>query len=322
MILVGDVGGTKTHLRLHDGADVLLDAVLPSDEHASLEDVVEAFLHGAHAGERPRIAVLGVAGPVDGTRCITTNLPWKLDARALEAILGIQHVVLINDFAAAALGVPHVPSELLVTLKPGHPRSDAPLAVLGAGTGLGEAILFPQRGHFKVLPGEGSHGDFGPRDEEDDAVAVHLRKKYGRVSWERVVSGLGLVDLYAFYRDRLGHAAGPRLEHGQAVAAAADEGDPAAVAALRLFVRAYGAEAGNLALRGLTRGGVYLAGGIAPKILSWLQDGAFVHAFGDKGRLAHTLADVPVHVVMARDVALRGALAEAERLLGDFPRGP
>lgn len=323
MILVGDVGGTKTHLRLHDGPDVLLDAVMPSDAHASLEDVIEAFLHGAHAGERPRIAVLGVAGPVDGTRCITTNLPWKLDARALEAILGIQHVVLINDFAAAALGVPHVPSELLVTIKAGHPRHDAPIGVLGAGTGLGEAILFPQRGHYKVLPGEGSHGDFGPRDADDDAVVVYLREKYGRVSWERVVSGLGLVDLYEFYRGRLGLAAASgRLENGQAIAAAADDGDPAAEAALRLFVRAYGAEAGNLALRGLTRGGVYLAGGIAPKILSWLGDGAFLRAFGDKGRLSHTLVDVPVHVVTARDVALRGALAEAERLLGDFPRGP
>lgn len=321
MILVGDVGGTKTHLRLHDGADVLLDAILPSDAHSSLEDIVEAFLHGAHAGARPRIAVLGVAGPVDGTRCVTTNLPWKLDARALEAVLGIQQVVLINDFAAAALGVPHVPSELLVTLKPGHPRHDAPIGVLGAGTGLGEAILFPQRGHYRVLPGEGSHGDFGPRDEDDDAVTGYLRKKYGRVSWERVVSGLGLVDLHDFYREKLGLAP-RRVAHGHEVAAAADEGDAAATAALRLFVRAYGAEAGNLALRGLTRGGVYLAGGIGPKILPWLDDGAFVQAFGAKGRLSHAVADVPVHVVTARDVALRGALAEAERLLGDFPRGP
>lgn len=321
MLLVGDVGGTKTHLRLHEGPRVLFDAVIASDTHASLEELVQAFLHAAHAGGRPRAAMLGVAGPVDRGRCVTTNLPWVLDARALEVTLGIRRVGLANDFAMAALGVPHVPTELLVTLKPGEARPREPIGVLGAGTGLGEALLLPRARRHEVRASEGSHADFGPRDEEDDALVPFLRARYGRVSWERVVSGLGLCDVHDFFRARRGLAP-HRAEHAQEVTALADQGDPAAVSAVRLFVRAYGAEAGNLALRGLTYGGVYLAGGIAAKMLPWLQDGAFVRAFSEKGRLSHVLTDIPVHVVVATDVALRGALVAAERLVSDFPPDP
>ncbi len=307
MLLIADIGGTKTHLRLHDGATVAKEAIIPSAEHASLTALLRTFLPAA----APTVAVMGVAGPVADGRCVTTNLPWHLDERQLEADLGIAKVKLFNDFAIAALGVPHVPADMLAELKKGTKRP-GPIGVLGAGTGLGEALLVPAGDHFEVLPSEGAHADFGPRDAVDDALTGFLRQKYGRVSWERVVSGTGLRDVHDFTRMRRELP----MDHVDAKEISAREaaGDEAAREAFDIFVRGYGAEAGNLALRGLTRGGVYLCGGIAPKMVKRLQDGAFAKSFGDKGRLAHAVADIPVWVVTAPDVALRGALAEALRL--------
>ena len=307
MLLIADIGGTKTHLRLHDGPAIAKEAILPSGEHASLTALLRTFL----PSEPPSVAVMGVAGPVADGRCATTNLPWHLDERELAAELGIGTVKLHNDFAIAALGVPHVPAEQLAELK-GGTKKTGPIGVLGAGTGLGEALLVPAGDHFDVLPSEGAHADFGPRDAVDDALTVFLRKKYGRVSWERVVSGTGLRDVHDFTRSTRGLP----VDHVDAKEIALREagGDEAAREAFDIFVRGYGAEAGNLALRGLTRGGVYLCGGIAPRMVKRLQDGAFAKAFGDKGRLAHAVADIPVWVVTASDVALRGALAEAMRL--------
>lgn len=314
-LLVGDIGGTKSLLATAstDGSSVLLRCVrrYATMASADLAALLRAFLNDT--GARPEAACLGVPGPVVAGECRTPNLPWTLSEREIAASTGVRRVLLVNDFAAAARGVSTVAPEHLVPLQQGEAVDGAPLAVIGAGTGLGEAVLVRHAGRLVVLSSEAGHADFSPQGDLQRALAAELEGSLQHVSVERVVSGPGLVRIYEFL-----------LRHGFPAAdevAAADPGArPEAIArlalgprqptcdqALDVFVRALGAEAGNLALRCLALGGVVLAGGIAPKILPRLLEGGFMAAFLAKGRMRGVLRRLPVTVCTDPETPLRGA---------------
>jgi glucokinase len=322
VILAGDVGGTKTHLALYEPAasvrEPVLERRLPSCEYATLEALVHEFLAGAPA--RPSRAVLGVAGPVVGQRVDATNLPWRIGAAELSAGFGGAPVLLVNDLEATAWGLSLLDASEVETLHPGTPQPGN-RALIAAGTGLGEALLVWDGEIWRPCASEGGHADFAPRDALEDELLRWLRKRHGRVSYERVLSGPGLADLYRFL------AATGRGTAARDVAARFETaGDPGAVVstaaldgscerarlALERFVSIYGAEAGNLALKALAVGGVYLGGGIAPRILPFLRSGGFLEAFRDKGRLGPMLAHIPVTLLRDDRAALWGAARLAQ----------
>ena len=328
-LLAGDIGGTKTWLCLAevDGGQVSVIARqrFASRDYASFESVLAEFCR-RHPGP-VAAACFGVAGPVQDGVCWTTNLPWVLEAGALSRSLDGVPVALLNDLEAAACGILELPPQQFVELNPqARPRPDAHRAVIAAGTGLGEALLIQHGGDIAVVATEGGHCDFAPRDERETALLDWLRRAYPtHVSYERVVSGPGLVALYRFLRESQ-----PQRESARVAAAMARE-DPAAVISrgalawndplcletLRWFANLYGAEAGNLALKSLALGGIYIAGGIAPKILPVLREGHFREGFVAKGRYRDLLAPVPLQVVRCAEVVLLGALARGCRdLLG------
>jgi|SRR6516164_2578487 glucokinase len=327
MILAGDVGGTKTVLAvLEPGAGpspvmtVVREAVLPSREIDSLENAVEAFLLGA-----PRLSVaaacLGVAGPVIDGRTVTTNLPWEVHERRLTAAAHAP-TRLINDLEAAGHGVLTLAPEQFLTLQAGVPKPGANMALIAAGTGLGQALLIAEGQDYRVIASEGGHADFAPHDEVDVDLLRFLRAEFGHVSWERVVSGPGLHNIYRFLQMRAGHAAPEwlreRLQREDPSAVVGEVGlqgrDPVCVEALDRFVTLYGAQAGNLALASLALAGVVLAGGIAPKIRSKLGKGRFMQAFLGKGRLDALLSQIPVRVVLDERAPLWGAARVATRM--------
>jgi glucokinase len=321
VIVAGDIGGTKTLLALAEaGADGLpairFERRYASRDHGEFEPLLARFLAEAaaagHACGTLAHASFGVAGPVSGRRVKPTYLPWTLDADALAAGHGIGGVTLVNDFAAAAAGVLTVGPQHLVTLQAGEPRPQAPKVVVGAGTGLGVAFLIWSGTDWQIVAGEGGHAGFAPADEEQAALWRHLHLRYRRVTAERVVSGLGLFDIYRFLVEERGWAADtPDPAHAPdppaAVAAAAARGGAAAVRAMEIFVHAYGAFAGDLALTVLARGGVYVAGGIAARILPWLRGGRFVAGFTAKEGHATLAAAMPLHVVTEEQLGLHGA---------------
>ncbi len=327
LVLAGDIGGTKTRLcvaRVQPGAPGVAPRVTfgrsqryDSRAHAGFDVVLRDFLAGLPAGEQPRLAGLGIAGPVKDRRCRTTNLPWVVDARLLERDLGLSHVALANDFVALARGIPAVEPALLATLHAGPREPLGPCAILGAGTGLGEAILVPVAGREPlVLATEGGHATFAPRDELEGEVQRFLAARHGHVSWERLVCGEGLVNLVEALSAALDlpipERIGSLLVRDRAAAppqitAAARAGEPLCARALQLFCSLYGAEAGNLALKCLPTGGVFVAGGIAPKLLPELQDGLFAEGYLAKGRMRAVLEGFSVQVVLDEEVALRGA---------------
>lgn len=317
-LLAGDLGGTKTWLRLSCGGRVLREQRYDSAAFSGLMPMIAVFLGNIV----PACACFGVAGAVRGTRAQITNLPWRIDAGEIAAGFAIPQVSLINDFQAVAYGIEALDGADLLTLQAGEAQPRGPRAVIGAGTGLGEGYLVWQGEHYQALPSEGSHADFAPADAIQADLWRWLAQRHGHVSWERVVSGPGLADIYAFLRERGETAESPQLAaamlNGDPSAAISEHalrhGDALAGAALELFVAAYGAEAGNLALKILATGGVYVAGGIAPKIAGRLQAGDFMRAFLAKGRFAGLLARVPVHVVLNPQVGLLGA----ERVAGRF----
>jgi glucokinase len=321
MILAGDVGGTKTMLALFElGASDALTSVrettLASRELASFERAVQEFVASAPI----TAACFGVAGPVVDGRCVTTNLPWMLDERVLARELRAPHVRLLNDLDATAHGVLALPASALLPLQQGTSKPGN-LAIIAAGTGLGEAIVARDGDRSLIVASEGGHCDFAPRTDREIDLLRYLRAEFGTVSYERVLSGPGLVSVYRLLRS--GAAPEPawlteRLASKDPAAvisqAALERRDSVCEAALDLFVSVYGAEAGNLALKVLALGGVYLAGGIAPKIRSRLTDGTFMAAFRDKGRLTELLSQVPVHVVLEPRTALVGAAHVARAL--------
>lgn len=303
LVLAGDIGGTKTLLLLAeaDGLRTVKEERFENRDYPDFSSILARFL----GSERPTAACFAVAGPVSDNRADMTNLPWSLDGHALEKELGFP-VRLINDFEAVGYGIDALADADLETLQTGQPQPQGVRAVLGAGTGLGEGFMVWQGNGYQVFPSEGSHADFAPADERQEGLLHYLREKYGHVSWERVVSGPGLVEIYACLG---GGEADPAV-----IAEAALAGkDAVAVDALDLFVSAYGAEAGNLALKLLPRGGLYVAGGIAPKILPKMKEGGFMEAFLAKGRFAGLLATIPVHVVKNPNVGLLGAALAARR---------
>lgn len=326
-VLAGDIGGTKSLLAIAEvsdagerGAaprvDVLESRRFDSARFPGLAAICQLFAYEL-GRPLPHTAAFGVAGPVVNGRSQTTNLPWVIDEADLARTLGLGSVRLANDFYALALGIPAVRPKDLVTLNEGVRNPDAPWVLIGAGTGLGEAISTPGAGGERsIIATEGGHTDFAPRTELEIGVLRFLSTRWEHVSWERVVSGEGLVNL----AEALAHLTGMQLAPELALAARDDRanapafvtrgaqvGDPFCRQVVELFCRFYGAEAGNLALKTLATGGVYVAGGIAPRILEFLTAGGFREAFLAKGRMRVLLEQMPVQVVLDTDAGLLGA---------------
>ena len=306
-IIAGDVGGTKTLLRCveSDGA-VSLEERYDSTAYGTFDEMLREFterLPGPADG-----ACFAVAGPVYGGHVTVTNVGWEMEEQALANAFGIARVSLINDFYAVALGVPLLGEGDLLPLQEGKRDRTAPVGVLGAGTGLGEAILVYFGGTHRVLATEGGHQDFAPQDEEQARLFLELHRRYGHVSWERLVSGMGLVNIFTF----LG---GDECEPAE-IAERADAGDERATRTFGIFVDLYGAEAGNLALSVLARGGIYLAGGIAAKNSARFTDGRFVEAFLRKGRFRELMETIPVDLILNEEVGLLGAVEGGRRAVG------
>ena len=326
LILAGDVGGTKTNLALFqpdgDRLTPMAERSVKSADFSGLDAIVSAFLREAQRA--PARACFGVAGPVVDGRCQATNLPWVADVRSLQQTIGVEAVWLLNDLETTAYGIQALPAQALQVLQRGTPQPQGHCAVIAAGTGLGEALLVWDGQRYRAIASEGGHADFAPRSELELELSRYLLGRFGHASYERVLSGPGLANIYDFLKS---------TRRGQEPAWLAVElaaGDPSAaisrgalerresicVQALALFASIYGAEAGNLALKVLARGGVYVGGGIAPKILPALTDGGFMQAFVAKGRLAPFLSEIPVHVVLEPKASLYGAARMAMQRRG------
>jgi glucokinase len=329
VIVAGDIGGTKTILALFPGDRVprkaVFEAVFPSRSYTSLEDVAREFLGMAQVEPHRtqlRAACFGIAGPVVEGKVRTSNLPWVVTESGLSEVFGFQTVFLINDLEAAAYGVLTLEPAEMVCLNPGRPAPRDTRALIAAGTGLGEALIFCRGGEdFVPMPSEGGHADFAPRTDREIELLRFLRRQWDHVSYERVLSGPGLMNIYRFLRHQ-GAKETPSVEaaieeaedSSAAVSQAALEGTSETCAeALRIFVSIYGAEAGNLGLKSKSTGGVYVGGGIAPKIRSWLEGGLFMEAFLNKGRMRPLMESMPVHLVLNPRTALLGAADFARR---------
>ena len=326
MILAGDIGGTNTRLSLFalEGNAVrqVRSATYPSRSAKGLEELLARFM-GEGLKVQLGAAALAVAGPVVAGRCVATNLPWVLEESALGEAAKSPRIRLLNDLQALAFGVLFVAPDQVIPLNGLAPPGHGHAAVLAAGTGLGEAYLHWTGSRYEPAPSEGSHGEFGPRNELQLELSRYLIHKFEHPSTERVVSGPGFSLLYDFLRDTGREKAPPELE---AEVAAGDknaiissygvEGRHAiCTKAMELFVDAYGSEAGNMALRGFATGGVFVGGGIAPKILPRLRDGKFVAAFEDKGRFREFMKKIPLNVVLFEDTGLLGAAHYARMML-------
>jgi glucokinase len=312
MILAGDIGGTKTNLALFNGGrpgEPVAVGTFPSVEHAGLDAMVRVFLE-QHPAE-VEAACFGVAGRVDGMRVDTTNLAWPVDGMELARLLGIPHVTLLNDLEANAWGIAALPPEDFAVLNEGNPEAGGNAAVISAGTGLGQAGLYWDGERHRPFATEGGHVDFAPRNELEVELLRFLSAELGHVSYERVCSGMGIVNLYRFFLHRSSQEEPEWFAAAQdkaaAVANAAEAGDETADRSLDLFCSIYGAQAGNLALTVMATGGVYVGGGIAPKLLPRLRTGGFAQSFVAKGRFRDLLAAIPVRVILNDRAALLGA---------------
>lgn len=322
IIIAGDIGGTKSNLALFaaegDRLELLAEQSYESRNYSGLEEVVQEFLttKAREVTGEPIIAgCFGVACPVVGDRCETPNLPWIISAQLIKETVGSEKVKLINDLEANGHGISMLASDELVTLQGGSAPPDGNAALISAGTGLGEAFLNRQGEKFKPFPSEGGHADFAPRNQLEIKLLCYLLNRFEHVSYERVLSGPGLFNIYSFLRDS-GYGKEPpwlteRLKQGDAGAAismaALGEESDLCVKALDLFVSIYGAEAGNLALKVKALGGLYVGGGIAPKIINKLRDETFVRGFCDKGRLSSLMEAIPIWVILNPKTALLGA---------------
>ncbi len=316
LYLGADIGGTNSRVAIAERVDgrwqMRARNRYPSQHYPSAEAMFHEFLD-TWSGPAPLAAGVAVAGPVIEGRARLTNVSWEVNASRLASALGNLPLALLNDFEAVGRGVDSLAPEDLVTLQAGVAHPNSPRLLVGAGTGLGVSILVPTPAGYITLPSEGSHGDFAPQGELEAALMHHIFKQHGHASWERVVSGLGLEATYAFVRSHEGHEPGA-LTGAEITAAALAGSDPCAVQTLDIFVSAYGRFAGNLALAVLPRGGIYIAGGIAPRIVSKLREGAFLHGVTAKGRFSNLMAEMPVHLVTNDDVGMFGALNAAAAL--------
>ncbi|TCV86739.1 glucokinase [Sulfurirhabdus autotrophica] len=330
LILAGDIGGTKTLLLVAEVTGnqvrVVHEQRFSSAAYSSIVPMVQELMQALSSVENPQrkidSACFGVAGPINGRFAKLTNLTWSLDADEIAKACEFTNVKLINDFEAVGYGIEALDVHDFVTLQQGHLEAQGPRVVLGAGTGLGVCFLTLCGDHYQVFPSEGGHVDFAPADELESTLLRYLRNIFGHVSYERILSGSGLVAIYEFLLQN--NVSQPPLELKQAmqagdaaaaIAAFALSGkDPLASEALDLFVKIYGAQAGNLALTLLTKGGVYVAGGIAPKIIDRIKSGGFMQTFLDKGRYKQMLSNIPVNVIVNEKVGLLGAALVASRL--------
>src|SRR5574341_452541 len=351
MILAGDIGGTKTDLALFEwktervepmrletfhSADytsleeMLAEFLVPSKPSTPIDDIKQSKDESEVSPEEPKpqepvkidAACFGVAGPVIENHSHTTNLPWTIDGAGLAARFGIPHVRLLNDLEAMAYGILLLRPDELVTLNAGTPpRHKQAIALIAAGTGLGESILFWDGTKYRPMPSEGGHADFAPNSDNEIELLRHLRSHYLHVSYERVLSGPGLHAIYEYLRDTKKNEPtwlAEKIKAGDPAAeiAAAGLKGQAEIAeqALDLFASIYGAEAGNLALKAMAVNGLYLGGGAAPKLLYKLKDGTFMKAFINKGRYKRLMSSIPVHIVMNQKTALLGAASIAAQL--------
>jgi glucokinase len=322
-ILVGDIGGTNTRLAIIDVAkghfNFLAEETFSSREEPSLESALRKFLSkSSHFVTR---ASFGVAGPVRSGRCEATNLPWVINSQELARQLTLPWVGLINDWEAGAYGIPALETRDFEVLNPGTPEVQGNQAVVSAGTGLGEVGLFWDDREYRPFASEGGHADFAPRNHLEMDLMDYLLKRHPRVSAERVICGQGLFTIYQFLRDKdqgeeprwlveqMRQKDPPAVISENALAGK----DPLCMEALDLFVSLYGAEAGNMALKVMAIGGVYLGGGIAPKIIAKLREPVFMNAFTAKGRMRPLLQTMPVRVILNPKVALLGAARYAMR---------
>ncbi len=307
-VIAGDIGGTKTLLQLVGEDGVSIERRYESGAYATFDELLRDFL--SRAASPVDSACFAVAGPVLGRTASVTNLRWSMNADALAHDFSIGRVSLINDFEAVALGVPLLAENDVTPIQKGTRLAAAPIGIVGAGTGLGEAVVIHDGARWNVLASEGGHADFAPQDEEQARLFLYLHAKLGHVSWERLVSGMGLVNIHNFVN-------GVDREYDDVlpaeIAAAYQRGDDAARRAVAIFIDIYGAEAGNMALRALTRGGVFLAGGIAARNVEWFTDGRFMEAFLRKGRFREILRGIPVNLIANPRVGLIGATEMARR---------
>ncbi len=319
MFLAGDIGGTKTNLAVYAYSDegrltASKAASFPSKDHATLAEIIRLFL--GEEIKTIRHACFGVAGPVKGGVVHVTNLPWIVDAAALQSELGFQNVSLLNDLEANAYGIHTLLPNELVSINPkADLRQVGNRALIAAGTGLGEAGMLWDGVTHRPFASEGGHASFAPNSTVGDELLSFMRKELGHVSWERVLSGSGMKNLYRFFRQRSGEAEPAWLTEqlakgdlGAIVSQAGMSGkDPVCAATVDCFIDNYGSEAGNLALKMLALGGVYIGGGIAPKMLAKMQSPIFLEAFYHKGRMSPVLESMPVHVILNDKTALQGA---------------
>lgn len=319
MILAGDIGGTKTNLALYEYVDGVLIARVEhqfsSQKYSTFFDVIEEFLKLFDSSNLDALC-LGVAGPVINGTCKTTNLPWLIDSKELKKELSINTVYLLNDLEATAYGMLYLKEEEFVNLNPDAKELDANRAVIAVGTGLGEAMLYYDGENYHPIASEGGHCDFAPLNALQDDLLLWMRRDYPQhVSVERLVSGVGIYTIYQFLKERGFAPECERmnsLEDGEdknamVTECALEEGDPLCLETMRLFVEIYAAEAGNLALKSLSLGGVYIGGGIAPKILPFLTNGDFLSTFVRKGRFEKMLQNIELKIALNPKTALLGA---------------
>ena len=322
MIIAGDIGGTKTNVALieTDGqalGSTVVQKSYPSGKYDSLEAILAEFVAEHRPPQAVTHACFGVAGPVAGGRVETPNLAWKVHDAKLAETLSVERVGLINDLEATAYGIEGLKEAQLYTLNEGRGGQSGHRALIAAGTGLGMAGIFWDGAHYRPMASEGGHADFAPRTDQEVALLSYLQEKFnGHVSYERALSGPGLFNIYSFLRDTGAHeepgwlaeeiAGGDNKTAAVSQAALAGSAE-IAVRALDMFASIYGAAAGNLALTFKSVGGLFLGGGIAPKILEKLKDGSFINAYKDKGRLSNLVESIPVHVILDDKTALYGA---------------
>ncbi len=329
IVLAGDIGGTKTLFQLaetaHGGFRTLYEKRYASADYAEFLPLVQEFINDAYleSGAKAQNACFGIAGPVSGRTAVTTNLPWKLNADALEQTLGIAKIRLINDFQAVGYGIEALEDDDLVTLQQGTAVPHGTQVIIGAGTGLGQGFLVWQHDHYEVVASEGGHTSFAPTNELQIELLRYLQKRYHWATWERAVSGRGLVNIFEFLVETQSVALSSGIQqaleqddHAAVISRFALSGEDAvAKQALDLFTQLYGAQAGNLALLGLATGGVFVAGGVAPKIINKLTDGTFMQAFLDKEQhMQELLGNMPVKVIVNANVGLLGSAVAAARL--------
>jgi glucokinase len=332
VILAGDIGGTKCNLALYEihgkSRQKIVKQRYKSREFPTIDAMISKFLldaraetkdAGAHAIEA---AGFGVAGPVIDRRVKATNLPWIVDASALSAQLQTQHVVLLNDLEATGYSLPHLDPSEISSLNRGVPSPQSTQALIAAGTGLGEAILFWDGSRYAIAGSEGGHVDFAPRTEQEIELLRYMKKHNEFVSVELILSGRGFRTIHSFLDPSVIHPSfeGPETDAAPEITRLALAGHcPVCVRTLDLWVSIYGAEAGNLALKVLARGGIWIAGGIAVKIPKKMEDGAFFRAFCEKEKFAELLAQIPIQMVLNEEAPLIGAMSQAIRVAGIRP---